>query len=479
MSDIRGARTQPEHVHFVGIGGIHMSALAHILLDDGLAVSGCDRVDTPILQPLRERGAEISIGHEPGHIARADRVVRTVAVAETHPEIAAAVEAAVPVSTRAELLAEIAAGREVIAVGGAHGKTTTTAMLAVAVRASGRDVGYVLGGETADLARHAARGADPWLILEADEYGRAFHHYTPRVAVITNVEPDHLDYYGSVEQLEAAFLDYARTLVEGGVLIVGADSPSALQIAERLSAERPDVTVTTAGLSESADWRAEITARGERATCYRVRPPAGGGWPAQLGLAGEFNVANAIAALAALDAAGFDPQAASHALAQFRGVARRLQQHGEANGVLVLDDYAHHPTEIAATIGALRQRYPERRLMLLFQPHTYSRSRYLLDGFRGCFAGVDRLFLCDTYAARESPEAGLTAAQLAVHLATHLAAEVDHPGTSYAGSVADAAAAVAAAARRGDVVVTVGAGDVDAAGPLILAGIRDGLAGGA
>ena len=475
MSDISDARAQPEHVHFVGIGGIHMSALAHILLDDGLVVSGCDRADTPILQPLRERGAEISIGHEPEHIARADRVIRTVAVAETHPEIAAAAAAAVPVSTRAELLAEIAADREVIAVGGAHGKTTTTAMLAVAARASGRDVGYVLGGETADLARHAARGADPWLILEADEYGRAFHHYTPRVALITNVEPDHLDYYGTVEQLEAAFLDYARTLVEGGVLIVGADSPPALQIAERLSAERTDITVTTAGLSESADWRAEIALRGERATCYRVRPPAGGGWPAQLGLVGEFNVANAIAALAALDAAGFDAQSASHALAQFRGVARRLQRHGEADGVLVLDDYAHHPTEIAATIGALRQRHPDRRLLLLFQPHTYSRSRYLLDGFRSCFAGVDRLFLCDTYAARERPEAGLTAAQLAAHLV----AEIDQPDTAYAGSVADAAATVADAARRGDVVVTVGAGDVDAAGPLILAGIRDGLAGGA
>lgn len=472
MSD---AEVRLEHVHFVGIGGIHMSALAHILLDDELAVSGCDRADTPILQPLRERGAEISIGHDPRHIAEANRVVRTVAVAETHPEIAAAATAAVPVSTRAELLAEIAAGREVIAVGGAHGKTTTTAMLAVAARASGRDVGYVLGGETADLPRHAVRGADPWLILEADEYGRAFHHYTPRVAVITNVEPDHLDYYGTVEQLEAAFLDYARTLVEGGVLVAGADSPPALQIAGRLSAERPDITVTTAGLSESADWRAEIAASGERATCYRAHPPDGGAWPAQLGLAGEFNVANAIAALAALAAAGFDPQAASHALAQFRGVARRLQRHGEADGVLVLDDYAHHPTEIAATIGALRQRYPERRLMLLFQPHTYSRSRYLLDGFRGCFGGVDRLFLCDTYAARESPEAGLTAAQLAALLA----AEIDQPDTAYAGSVAEAAATVAAAARRGDVVVTVGAGDVDAAGPLILAQLRDGLAGGA
>ena len=454
-----------DRTHFVGIGGIHMSALAHILLDDGAIVSGCDRADSPILDPLRERGAAISIGHDPTHAAQADRIVRTVAVPETHPEIAAAAEAGVPVSTRAELLAEIAAGRDVIAVGGAHGKTTTTAMLTVAARASGRDLGYVLGGETVDLPRHARRGADPWLILEADEYGRAFHHYAPQVAVITNVEPDHLDYYGTAGQLEAAFLRYAETLRPGGTLIVGADSPGALAIADRFAARRPDAAITTTGLAESADWRAEIIGHTEAATCYRVRAPDGGDWPARLRLAGEFNVANAVAALAALNAAGFDARAASQSLAGFRGVARRLQTHGQAAGVLVLDDYAHHPSEIAATIAALRERYGDRRILFLFQPHTYSRSRYLLDGFRDCFAGVDRLFICDTYAAREHPEAGLTAAQLAE--------EVAQPDVRYGGSAAAAAATVAAAARAGDVVVTVGAGDVDAAGPLILAALTE------
>ena len=447
-------------VHFVGVGGIHMSALAHILLDDGLEVSGCDRADTPILQPLRERGAEIRIGHDAAHVAGMDRVVRTVAVPTTHPEIAAAEAAGTPLLTRAELLAEVAEGREVIAVGGAHGKTTTTAMLAVAARASARDIGYVLGGETADLDRHAMRGTDPWLILEADEYGRAFHHYAPRIALITNVEPDHLDYYGTAEQLEEAFLIYARTLRPGGTLIVGADSPSARTVAERLTAERSDVAVVTVGLCQAADWRAEIIGRSAQSTRYRILPPVGEAWEAQLRVPGAFNVRNALAALAALSAAGFDPRAASAALADFRGVARRFQAHGETAGVLVLDDYAHHPTEIAATIGALRERYAERRLVLLFQPHTYSRSRYLLDGFSRCFDGVDRLFLCDTYAARESPEAGLTARQLAGRL--------DHGDTTYAGSVAAAAAVVAEAARAGDVVVTVGAGDVDAAGPLIL-----------
>ena len=456
-----------ERIHFVGVGGIHMSALAHILLDDGALVSGCDRSDTPILAPLRERGAAISIGHDPSHVAQAGRIIRTVAVLETHPEIAAALTAGVPVSTRAELLAEVAAERDVIAVGGAHGKTTTTAMLAVAARATGRDVGYVLGGETADLPRHAVRGTDPWLILEADEYGRAFHHYTPQVAVITNVEPDHLDYYGTPEQLEDAFLRYAETLQAGGTLIVSADSPGAVEIAERFAARRPDAAIQTIGLADSADWRAEVVGHAEDGTCYRVRSPDGAAWLARLQLAGEFNAANAVAALAALDAAGFDARAASRALAEFRGVARRLQRHGEIGGVLVLDDYAHHPTEIAATIGALRERYGGRRILFLFQPHTYSRSRYLLDGFRGCFEGVDLLFLCDTYAARERPQAGLTAAQLAD--------EIAQPHVRYAGSVAAAAETVAAAARSDDIVVTVGAGDVDAAGPLILAALAERL----
>lgn len=451
---------QAERVHFVGVGGIHMSALAHILLDDGLEVSGCDRADTPILQPLRERGADIRIGHDASHAAGMDRVVRTVAVPASHPEIAAAEAAGAQLLTRAELLAEVAEGREVIAVGGAHGKTTTTAMLAVAARASGRDVGYVLGGETADLDRHAMRGTDPYLILEADEYGRAFHHHAPRVAVITNVEPDHLDYYETAEQLEAAFLIYAHTLRPNGTLIVGADSPPALTVAERLTATRSDVAVVTAGLCKRADWQAQIIGHSAQSTRYRILPPDGEAWEAQLRVPGAFNVRNALAALAALSAAGFDARAASAALTDFRGVARRFQTHGEAAGVLVLDDYAHHPTEIAATIGALRERYGARRLLLLFQPHTYSRSRYLLDGFRRCFDGVDRLFLCDTYAARESPEAGLTARQLAERL--------DHADAIYAGSVEEAVRVAAGAAQAGDVVVTVGAGDVDAAGPLIL-----------
>ena len=243
------------NVHFVGIGGIHMSALAHILLDDGVIVSGCDRADAPILQPLRDRGARITIGHNEHHVTTATQVVRTAAVPESHPEIARAIELGIPLRTRAELLAEIAAPRHTIAVGGSHGKTTTTAMIAWAMRASGRDPGYVIGGEVPGIPIHAHRGEDPWLALEADEYGRAFHQYSPSVAILTNCEPDHLDYYGSPAALEEAFLKYVDTLKPNGALVVGIDSPLACQIAERLRDRRSDIRIVTTSTRSDADYQ--------------------------------------------------------------------------------------------------------------------------------------------------------------------------------------------------------------------------------
>ena len=442
------------NVHFVGIGGIHMSALAHILLDDGLVVSGCDRSDTPILEALRDRGARIVIGHSEHHVTTATQVVRTVAVPESHPEIARAFELGVPVQTRAELLAQIAAPREVIAVGGTHGKTTTTAMIAHAMRASGRDCGYVIGGEALDFCVHARRGSDPWLVFEADEYGRAFHHYSPQVAVLTNCEADHLDYYGSQEALEQAFLTYARTLKPQGTLIVGIDSELASQIADQLHAARPDVTIVRCSSRAPADYQVSTNH-----DTYELQTP-NGAVCGSLIQPGEYQRQNAAAAIAALEAAGFDGQAAADALSSFRGVNRRFQLHGEANGVVVLDDYAHHPTEVSSAIAAARQRWPQRRIVVLFQPHTYTRTAYLIDGFRTCFAGADRVYTVDTYAARAMSGEEMTSEQLAEEIAA--------PGAVYAGSVAQAAARAADQARGGDLVITMGAGDIDAAGPLIL-----------
>ena len=446
------------NVHFIGIGGIHMSALAHILLDDGLAVSGCDRADAPILQPLHERGARITIGHNDRHVVTATQVIRTAAVPESHPEVARAIELGIPVQTRAELLAQIAAPRQVIAVGGTHGKTTTSAMIAHAMRASGRDCGYVIGGELPDFHVHARRGTDPWLVLEADEYGRAFHHYQPTIAILTNCEPDHLDYYGSRDALEEAFLQFVLTLKPNGTLIVSQDSALATEIAHQLHAQRPDVRITATSTREPATYR--IIPRGsafEIATpkarhCGVLRQP------------GEHQLQNAAATLAALDTAGFDLPRSLAALATFSGVERRFQLHGEAADVVLLDDYAHHPSEIAATIAAARQRWPERRVVVLFQPHTYTRTAYLLDGFRACFAEADAVYIADTYAARDMSGNAMTSAQLAQ--------EIIAPTAIYAGSVEQSGHRTAADAQPGDLIITMGAGDIDAAGPLILSELR-------
>ena len=442
------------NVHFVGIGGIHMSGLAHILLDDGMVVSGCDRSDAPILQPLRDRGARIVIGHNEHHVTTATHVIRTAAVPESHPEIARAIDLGIPLQTRAELLAEIAASRDVISVGGSHGKTTTTAMIAHAMRVAGRDAGYVIGGEAPDFCVHARRGTDPWLVLEADEYGRAFHHYAPQVAVLTNCEPDHLDYYGSAEALEQAFLRYVETLKPHGVLVVGIDSPLAVEIAAQLRRERPDATVVTCSSRLAADY--QISSDRD---AYELQTPTGviGG---SLKQPGEYQRQNAAIALAALEAAGFDGPSAAQALSSFNGVNRRFQLHGETNGVVVLDDYAHHPTEIASALSAARQRWPERRIVVLFQPHTYTRTSYLIDGFRTCFADADIVYTVDTYAARAMTGQEMTSEQLAE--------EIVSAHAIYAGTVEQSGELAAANARDGDLVITMGAGDVDAAGPLIL-----------
>lgn len=442
------------NVHFVGIGGIHMSALAHILLDDGLVVSGCDRSDTPILQPLRDRGARIVIGHNEHHVTTATQVIRTAAVPESHPEIARALELGIPLQTRAELLSDIAAAREVIAVGGSHGKTTTTAMIAHAMRASGRDAGYVIGGEAPDFCVHARRGSDPWLVLEADEYGRAFHHYTPQVAVLTNCEADHLDYYGSHEALEEAFLRFVSTLKPDGTLVVGIDSRLAAEIAAKLQLMRPDVKLICCSSRTSADYR--ITSDDDS---YELRTPTGK-IVGSLRQPGEYQLQNAAVALAAVEQAGFDGSGAAEALSTFNGVNRRFQLHGEINDIVVLDDYAHHPTEVSAAIAAARQRWPERRMVVLFQPHTYTRTSYLIDGFRTCFAGADVVYTVDTYAARAMTGEEMTSEQLA--------GEIVAPEATYSGSVEQSGERAAADARAGDLIITMGAGDVDAAGPIIL-----------
>ena len=426
-------------VHFVGVGGIHMSALAGLVLDAGGTVSGSDLTLSPLTDALAARGATIRAGHDAGNVCGAALVVRTVAAPDDNPEIVAAARAGIETITRAQMVARLVAGRRVLAVGGSHGKTTVSTMLTLILRAGGRDPGYILGGESLDLPWHAAWGAGP-MVLEADEYGRAFHHYAPSVAVITNVDADHLDYYGDAAALAQAFETYALTLQAGGRLVVGAESACAMAVAERVRARRPDIRIETFALDDEA------------ASAITLRTP------------GAHNLRNALAALAAASEEGVAEAEARRALGAFRGVRRRFELLGEADGVTVIDDYAHHPREIEATIAALADRYAGRRTVVLFQPHTYSRSAYLLEGFRTAFRGIDALLITDTYAAREAPEAGIDGAALA--------AEISEPAAEFVGDLDAAAEVVAARLRDGDVFVAMGAGSVERTGPDVLERLR-------
>lgn len=461
------AAALPRRVHLVGIGGMHMSAIAQVLLSAGVWVSGSDLQDTDLTRRLAALGATVHHGHAAAHVGDAELVVVTAAAKPDNPEVVEARRRGIPVISRAEMVARLTAGRTTIAVAGTHGKTTTSSLIAFLLARAGKAPGYLLGGESLDLGGNAAAGSGPAMVVEADEYARAFLAYRPHVAVVTNIEPDHLDYYGSPTALTDAFRQFLRRVEPGGRIIACADSaPLAALTAEPLPAtvERYRVLpATPAGgpSANGADWlaldegpdgsggRSFVVLRwGQRVGRFTISRP------------GRHNVANALAAIAAGAALGLTTEEMRTALPHFRGARRRFELVGEARGVTVMDDYAHHPTEIRATLAAAREHFPGRRLVVLFQPHTYSRTQYLFDEFRLCFADADALFILETYAARETPAAGLGA--------TDLARAVTMPPARYVDSIKAAVKSLKKMVRSGDVVFTMGAGDVNAAGPALL-----------
>ena len=446
--------------HFIGIGGIHMSGLARILLDEGWTVSGSDLVANHLIGELAARGAAVTIGHAAANVCGADLVIRTAAVKDENAEVVAARAAGIELLTRAQMVGRIAQDRSTLTVAGTHGKTTTTTMLTLILRDAGLDPTYILGGEYPGLASQAARGRGSQAVVEADEYAHAFHEYTPTIAVLTNVERDHLDYYRDEAALQEAFVGYGRTIERQGTLIVGADSPTAMTVAQQLAAERPDITIETFGTNADSSWRAVDMHESASASHFTVCREGAALGTIELTVPGLFNVRNALAATAASFHGGAPFESSRRALTAFRGVHRRFELIGESAGVTLIDDYAHHPSEIAGTINAARQRFPNRRLVVLFQPHTYSRSAYLKASFSHCFAGVDLLFFTDTYAAREKASAGLDAEALAQSIAD--------PEARYMGDIEAAATAVCAELRSGDICFTMGAGDIDTAVPHIL-----------
>lgn len=463
-------------VHFIAIGGSGMSGVARMYLARGARVSGSDARDSETLRELEREGATVHVGHHPDHLGEARTVVVSSAVREDNPELAAARERGLRVLHRAQGIAALLPGRDAVAVAGANGKTTTSAMLTVALQHSGAHPSYVLGAPIAG-GTNAAPGTGTAFVVEADESDGSFLVYRPRVAVVTNIKPDHLDFYGDLAAIERAFDAFAGTIRPGGLLVASADDPGALRLARRVA--DAGGRVVTFGTSDGADLRlSQLEGRGMRSRCRltwtRDLDHIGCGTVAELDLPmpGRHNLLNAAAALLAATAGlGHDPDGPLAGLAAYPGTHRRFQPVGTAGGVQVFDDYAHNPDKVAAVVQAGRAVAGDRRLVVLFQPHLYTRTRDFAEEFAAGLAGADVVAVADVYAAREDPLPGVTGELLVERLRGRgdFAGEVH-----YLPRRETLAEELAGLVRRDDVVLTVGAGDVTTVGPQLLGLLGEG-----
>jgi UDP-N-acetylmuramate--alanine ligase len=464
-------------VHFVGIGGAGMSGIARVMLARGLPVSGSDAGSAPMLAELAALGADVHAGHDAAHLGQADTVVVSSAIRPSNPELAAARERNLRVLPRAAALASIMVGRRATAIAGTHGKTTTTSMLTTILRECGADPGYVIGGVLAETGRGAEDGGGPDLVVEADESDGSFLMLSPYVAVITNVEADHLDNYSGLDEIRAAFGAFARRITPGGALITCADDAGAQAVAEASRAQ--DIRFRSYGEAATADYRvSQFSPRGMGSTFVLTAGPnsadPNSADPSGLdpfestvtvAVPGRHNVLNAAAAIAAATELGVPGRQAAAALAAYRGAHRRMEPKGEADGVRVLDSYAHHPTEVAADLAAARDLADGGRVLAVFQPHLFSRTRIFATDFGAALGRADEAVVLDIYAAREDPEPGVTG---------QLVADAVPGGRGHfrPGPLAAVPAVIADLAKPGDLVLTMGAGDVTTLGPAIVAALR-------
>ncbi|MBM3127806.1 MAG: UDP-N-acetylmuramate--L-alanine ligase [Chloroflexi bacterium] len=445
----------PRRIHIIGIGGIGLSAIARVLIARGVQVSGSDQTASPLTDELARLGAKIFIGQRAENLPEVDLVLVTSAAPEDNPEIVEAQRRRIRIAKRYGFFADLTRGKKTIAVAGTHGKTTTAGMIALILTNAGLDPDAVVGGAVPELGGNARAGQGEYFVIEADEYDRAFLGLRPHIAVVTSVEMDHPDIFRDVEDVTQAFRDFMRLAPRDGVVIGCGDSA-------RVSVElaRCESRVLRYGFGADNDWRASD-----------VMPNARGGsdfsvWRGteeirdwRLETPGRHNVLNALAAIAVASKVGVDLSSARATLEKFRGAARRFEIKGEFRGVTIVDDYAHHPTEIRATLAAARTRFPSRAIWAVFQPHTFSRTIALLDEFATAFAGADHVIVTAIYAARERDARAVSSAQL-VERMTHRDARVI--------ATLDAAAEfLSAQMRAGDILITLGAGDVNRIGEII------------
>jgi UDP-N-acetylmuramate--alanine ligase len=467
-------RTQ--RIHFVGIGGIGMSGIAELLANLHFVVSGSDLKRSDVTDRLQGLGVTVAVGHAAQHVGAADVVVYSSAVRADNPEMVEAHRRRIPVIPRAEMLAELMRLRSGIAVAGAHGKTTTTSMVALMLERAGLDPTAVIGGKLSAFGSNARLGRGEYMVVEADESDRSFLRLSPTLAVITNIDHEHLEAYRDFDDLCGAFVDFANKVPFYGAIVACIDDPHVRALAPRFTRR-----VVTYGLeTDDADLRGrDLRIDGDTWVCPVT---AGPGLQDALGLAtpppsllgelrlavpGRHNMLNALAAVAVGLELGVTVNVIAAALAEFHGADRRFQRRGEAAGVLVIDDYGHHPTEIAAVLDAARASL-NRRLLVVFQPHRYTRTSNLMDAFGPALAQADEVILTEIYPAGEDPIPGVTAAALVDRASAHMPGRIRLVRT-----LDDAVDAAVALAKPGDAVITLGAGSVSGASHRILAALRD------
>ncbi|MGO9777072.1 MAG: UDP-N-acetylmuramate--L-alanine ligase [Terracidiphilus sp.] len=448
-----------QHAHFIGIGGIGMSGIAEILLNLGMAVSGSDLRRSPVTDRLAQMGAAIHEGHDARNVAGATVVVTSSAVSATNPEVVEAHARKIPVIQRAEMLAELMRLKYGIAIAGMHGKTTTTSMVASVLAAGGLDPTVVVGGRVDALGSNAKLGSSQYLVAEADESDRSFLKLSPILAVVTNLDREHMDCYRDMADVEQAFLAFMDKVPFYGSVTACLDNPLLAAILPR--AQR---RIFTYGVAPESDYRLEfLSAVVGSFARFKVTTALASLGPFELHVPGRHNVLNATAAVAIAHQLGIDAEKIALGLSHFRGVDRRFQYRGKARGVTVVDDYGHHPTEIRATLAAARE-CGYQRIHVLFQPHRFSRTLDLLDEFTGAFADADSVIVLPIYAASEEPIPGVTAERLA--------AKIEGPQVQFVPDFPTAVAAVAAQAKEGDLILTLGAGSVSQIAPQILAALE-------
>ncbi len=445
-------------IHLVGVGGIGMSGIAEVLLNLGYAVSGSDLRESEVTRRLAALGGRIQRGHDAAHVEGADVVVISSAVRRDNPEVAAARARKVPVIRRAEMLAELMRLKHGVAIAGSHGKTTTTSIAAHLLAHAGLDPTAVVGGKVNAFGSNAKLGKGEWMVVEADESDGSFIHFTPTIAVVTNIDPEHLDHWKTAEALRRGFLDFANRVPFYGQAILCLDHP----VVASLLPEMEKRTVTY-GEAPGADFRAtDITPRGHRVSfqAFRRGEPLG---RFELGMVGRHNALNALAVLALADEMGIPLEISRAALRAFEGVQRRFTVRGEGGGVTVVDDYGHHPAEVRATLRGAREAFG-RRVVCVFQPHRYTRTRDLLADFAVAFDDADVVLVSEIYPAGEEPIPGVGGAALCQAIRDR-----GHRDVSFVPARADLAREARQRLRPGDLLLTLGAGDVTHVGPEVLA----------